>query len=67
MYPSPAVVASAFDEEGNADCCTLAFATMCSHHPPAVMIAINTTLKRKTLKSILSLTCKNTPTSESWG
>lgn len=53
MYPSPAVVASAYDENGNADCCTLAFATMCSHHPPAVMIAINSTLKRKTLKSIL--------------
>ena len=53
MFPAPAVVASAYDEEGNADCCTLAFAAMCSHHPPAVMIAINTTLKRKTLKSIL--------------
>lgn len=53
MYPAPAVVACAFDEDGNADCCTLAFAAMCSHHPPAVMIAINTTLKRKTLKSIL--------------
>ncbi len=53
MFPAPAVVASAYDENGNADCCTLAFATMCSHHPPAVMIAINTTLKRKTLKSIL--------------
>jgi flavin reductase (DIM6/NTAB) family NADH-FMN oxidoreductase RutF len=53
MYPAPAVVASAYDEEGRADACTLAFATMCSHHPPAVMIAINTTLKRKTLKSIL--------------
>ncbi|MBQ9026489.1 MAG: flavin reductase family protein [Methanobrevibacter sp.] len=53
MYPAPAVVASAYDENGNADACTLAFATMCSHHPPAVMIAINTTLKRKTLKSIL--------------
>lgn len=53
MYPAPAVVVSAYDEEGNADACTLAFATMCSHHPPAVMIAINTTLKRKTLKSIL--------------
>ena len=52
MYPAPAVVASAYDEEGNADCCTLAFATMCSNRPPAVMIAINTTLKRKTLKSI---------------
>lgn len=53
MYPAPAVVASAYDENGNADACTLAFAAMCSHHPPAVMIAINTTLKRKTLKSIL--------------
>ena len=50
MYPAPAVVASAYDENGNADACTLAFATMCSHHPPAVMIAINSTLKRKTLK-----------------
>jgi len=53
MYPAPAVVASAYDGEGNADACTLAFAAMCSHHPPAVMIAINSTLKRKTLKSIL--------------
>lgn len=53
MFPAPAVIASAYDEQGNADCCTLAFAAMCSHHPPAVMIAINTTLKRKTLKSIL--------------
>ena len=53
MYPAPAVVASAYDEDGNVDACTLAFATMCSHHPPAVMIAINSTLKRKTLKSIL--------------
>lgn len=53
MYPAPAVVVSAYDEDGNADACTLAFATMCSHHPPAVMIAINSTLKRKTLKSIL--------------
>ena len=53
MYPAPAVVASAYGEEGRADACTLAFATMCSHRPPAVMIAINSTLKRKTLKSIL--------------
>ena len=52
MYPAPAVVVSAYDENGNSDACTLAFATMCSHHPPAVMIAINSTLKRKTLKSI---------------
>ena len=53
MYPSPAVIASAYDEEGKADSCTLAFAAMCSHQPPAVMIAINSTAKRKTLRSIL--------------
>ena len=53
MYPAPAVVASAYDKEGNVDACTLAFATMCSHKPPCVLIAINSTLKRKTLKSIL--------------
>lgn len=53
MYPAPAVVASAYDENGNADACTLAFATMYSHHLLAIMIAINSTLKRKTLKSIM--------------
>ena len=53
MYPAPAVVVSAYDSDGRTDACTLAFATMCSHHPPAVMIAINSSLKRKTLKSIL--------------
>ncbi len=53
MYPAPAVVASAYDKDEKVDACTLAFATMCSHKPPAVMIAINSTLKRKTLESIL--------------
>lgn len=53
MYPAPAVIMSAYDENGKADACTLAFATMCSHKPPCVMIAINTTAKRKTLKDIL--------------
>ena len=53
MYPAPAVIVSAYDENNKADACTLAFATMCSHHPPCVMIAINTTAKRKTLKDIL--------------
>ena len=53
MYPSPAVIVSAYDEENRADACTLAFAAMCSHQPPCVMIAINTTAKRKTLQDIL--------------
>lgn len=30
MYPSPAIIVSAYDTEGKADACTLAFATMCS-------------------------------------
>lgn len=54
MYPAPAVIVSAYDIEGRADACTLAFASMCSHHPPCVMIAINATAKRKTLKDILN-------------
>lgn len=53
MYPAPAAIASAYDEKGNTDACTLAFAAMCSHKPPCIMIAINSTLKRKTLKDIL--------------
>ena len=54
VAPSQTVVASAYDENGRADACTLAFYAICSHKPPCVMIAINATLKRKTLKSILS-------------
>ncbi len=53
MYPAPAVIVSAYDEYEKADACTLAFATMCSHNPPCVMIAINSTAKRKTLNDIL--------------
>lgn len=53
MYPSPAIIVSAYDENGKADACTLAFACMCSHFPPCLMIAINSTAKRKTLKDIL--------------
>lgn len=53
MYPSPAIIVSAYDTEGKADACTLAFATMCSRFPPCLMIAIDSTAKRKTLKDIL--------------
>ncbi len=53
MYPTPAVIASAYDADKKADACTLAFASMCSHFPPCIMIAINSTAKRKTLKDIL--------------
>lgn len=53
MYPAPAVIASAYDSDGKADECTLAFATMCSHLPQCLMIAINSTKKRKTLADIL--------------
>ncbi|MBR3723584.1 MAG: flavin reductase family protein [Selenomonadaceae bacterium] len=54
-YVSPAetVVVSAYDKDGKAEACTLAFYMVSSHVPPCVTIAINATLKRKTLKAIL--------------
>ena len=53
VSPSPAIIAAAYDENGKADACTLAFYTPTSHKPPCLTIAINATAKRKTLKSIL--------------
>ena len=53
VSPTPTVIASAYDENGRADACTLAFVMMSSHFPPCVTIAINATAQRKTLKSIL--------------
>ena len=54
VSPTPAIIAAAYDENGKADACTLAFYTPTSHKPPCLTIAINATAKRKTLKSILS-------------
>lgn len=54
VAPSLVVVATAFDDEGQADACTLAFCTMSGHKPPCVTISINATARRKTLKSILA-------------
>ncbi len=53
VAPAPVVIASAYDENGKADACTLAFYMVSSHVPPCVTIAINATAKRKTLRSIL--------------
>lgn len=53
VSPTEAVVVSAYDKEGKAEACTLAFYMVSSHVPPCVTIAINATLKRKTLKAIL--------------
>lgn len=54
VAPTPTVIASAYDESGRADACTLAFYMVCSHKPPCVAIAINATARRKTLASILA-------------
>lgn len=54
VSPTPAVIAAAYDETGKADACTLAFYAPISHIPPCVIIGINATKKRKTLKSILN-------------
>lgn len=53
VSPTPTVIASAYDENGKADACTLAFYAPISHNPPCVIIGINATQKRKTLKSIM--------------
>lgn len=53
VSPTPTIIAAAYDENGKADACTLAFYTPTSHVPPCLTIAINATAKRKTLKSIL--------------
>ena len=54
MSPTQTVVVSAYDEEGKAQACTLAFYMVSSHVPPCVTIAINATQKRKTLQGILA-------------
>ena len=53
VAPTQTVVASAYDEEGKAQACTLAFYMVSSHVPPCVTIAINATQKRKTLQALL--------------
>ena len=53
VAPTETVIVSAYDENGKADACTLAFYMVSSHVPPCVSIAINATQKRKTLKDIL--------------
>lgn len=53
VAPTETVIVSAYDKEGQADACTLAFYMVSSHHPPCVTIAINATQRRKTLQSLL--------------
>ena len=53
VAPTQTVIASAYDKDGKAEACTLAFYMVSSHVPPCVTIAINATQKRKTLKGIL--------------
>jgi len=53
VAPTETVIVSAYDKDGKADACTLAFYMVSSHIPPCVTIAINATQKRKTLKDML--------------
>lgn len=53
VAPTQTVIVSAYDKNGKADACTLAFYMVSSHIPPCVTIAINATQKRKTLQGIL--------------
>lgn len=54
VSPTQTVVVSAYDEEGMAQACTLAFYMVSSHVPPCVTIAINATQRRRTLQAMLS-------------
>lgn len=54
VAPSETVVVSAYDKEGRADACTLAFYMVSSHQPPCITIAINASQRRKTLQNLLS-------------
>lgn len=53
VSPTETVIVSAYDKDGKAEACTLAFYMVSSHVPPCVTVAINATLKRKTLKAII--------------
>lgn len=53
VSPTETVIVSAYDENGKAEACTLAFYMVSSHIPPCVTIAINATQRRKTLKAML--------------
>lgn len=53
VSPTETVVVSAYDKDGKADACTLAFYMVSSHVPPCVTIAINATQRRKTLADML--------------
>ena len=53
VAPTQTVIVSAYDKDGKADACTLAFYMVSSHIPPCVTIGINATQKRKTLRDIL--------------
>jgi flavin reductase (DIM6/NTAB) family NADH-FMN oxidoreductase RutF len=53
VSPTDTVVVSAYDKDGKADACTLAFYMVSSHVPPCMTIAINATQRRKTLADML--------------
>ena len=52
VSPTETVVVSAYDKDGKAEACTLAFYMVSSHVPPCVTVAINATQRRKTLKAM---------------
>lgn len=53
VSPTETVVVSAYDKDGKANACTLAFYMVSSHVPPCVTVAINATQRRKTLADML--------------
>ncbi len=51
VSPTPAIIAAAYDENGKADACTLAFYTPSSHKPPTLSSA-GLCLKRRNQRRV---------------
>ena len=55
VSPTPAIIAAAYDENGKADACTLAFYTPSSHKPPTLSNAGSCSKRRDGMQSQMTI------------
>ena len=55
VSPTPAIIAAAYDENGKADACTLAFYTPTSHKPPTLSNAGSYSKRRNGMQSQMTI------------
>ena len=55
VSPTPAIIAAAYDENGKADACTLAFYTPTSHKPPTLSNAGSYSKRRNGMQSRMTI------------